>query len=135
MFGKYENFDHLYAAFNASSMDEGKKLDFIGEYIEILKKVQNEALIKKLVDKIGFMIPKALGKTNTIQEMDKIADRVLPYIPADMIEGFYGYYGQFNLGLRLGFSQDFAMSIKPETELMIGGGIHINLGLKIGFEF
>ena len=92
MFGKDENFDHLYAAFNASSMDEGKKLDFIGEYIEILKKVQNEALIKKLVDKIGFMIPKALGKTNTIKEMDKIADRVLPYIPADMIEGFYGYY-------------------------------------------
>ena len=52
-----------------------------------------------------------------------------------LVEGFYGCYGQFNLGLRLGFSQDFAMSIKPETELMIGLGININLGLKIGFEF
>ncbi len=46
-----------------------------------------------------------------------------------------GLYSQFNLGLRLAFSQEFALSIKPEIQFSIAGLPCIGAGLTIGVDF
>ena len=50
-------------------------------------------------------------------------------------EGFGGLYFNLNLGLRLGFTPQFAMTIKPQLEFLYGGFPTINSGISFGFEF
>lgn len=50
-------------------------------------------------------------------------------------EGPGPLYFNFNLGLRLGFTPQYAMTIKPELEVIYCGYPLANLGLNLGFEF
>ena len=50
-------------------------------------------------------------------------------------EGTGGLYFNLNLGLRLGFTPQYAMTIKPQLELLLGGFPTLNLGIGFGFEF
>ena len=50
-------------------------------------------------------------------------------------EGTGGLYFNFNLGLRLGFTPQYAMTIKPQLELLLGGFPTLNVGIGFGFEF
>ena len=49
--------------------------------------------------------------------------------------GFSGWYLNLNLGLRLGFCPDFALTLKPEIELYFAGMPIFCSGINIGFEF
>ena len=53
----------------------------------------------------------------------------------EIIEGTGGLYFNLNLGLRLGFTPQYAMTIKPQLELLLGGFPTLNFGLNFGFEF
>lgn len=50
-------------------------------------------------------------------------------------QGFGGLYFNINLGLRLGFSPQFAITIKPDLELIYWGLPSLNSGINVGFEF
>ena len=50
-------------------------------------------------------------------------------------EGFGGLYFNFNIGLRLGFTPQYAMTIKPQFDLILGRFPCLNLGIGFGFEF
>ena len=54
---------------------------------------------------------------------------------SEISEGFGGLYFNFNLGLRLGFTPQYAMTIKPQLEFLYGGFPTLNFGLNFGFEF
>ncbi|MBR5002367.1 MAG: hypothetical protein IKY13_02505 [Bacteroidaceae bacterium] len=54
---------------------------------------------------------------------------------SEIAEGFGGLYFNFNLGLRLGFTPQYAMTIKPQFELLLGGFPTLNVGIGFGFEF
>lgn len=61
-------------------------------------------------------------------------DYVDSYGNLEIYEGG-GFYSQFNLGLRLGFSPEFALSIKPHIEFSVTGFFRLGAGLTIGAEF
>ena len=50
-------------------------------------------------------------------------------------EGFGGLYFNFNIGLRLGFTPQYAMTIKPQFDIILGRFPCLNLGIGFGFEF
>ena len=54
---------------------------------------------------------------------------------SEISEGFGGLYFNFNIGLRLGFTPQYAMTIKPQLELLLGGFPTLNVGIGFGFEF
>lgn len=57
-------------------------------------------------------------------------------IPHETVsEGAGPLYLNLNLGLRLGFSPQYAMTIKPELEVIYWGLPSLNFGINVGFEF
>ena len=49
--------------------------------------------------------------------------------------GFGGFYLNLNMGVRVAFSSDYAMTIKPEMEMCYWGFPSIYPGISLGFEF
>lgn len=49
--------------------------------------------------------------------------------------GITGLYTQLNMGLRLGFTPDFALALKPQMGIMYTGSLFIFLVVNLGFEF
>lgn len=56
---------------------------------------------------------------------------------------YYGYgtevtasfYLNLSVGLRLGFTPNFALNITPEMDIYAGGYTNVGIGLRLGFEF
>lgn len=56
---------------------------------------------------------------------------------------YYGYdydvtasfYLNLSVGLRLGFTPNFALNITPEVDIYAGGYTNVGIGLRLGFEF
>lgn len=45
------------------------------------------------------------------------------------------FYLNLSVGLRLGFTPNFALNITPEMDIYAGGYTNVGIGLRLGFEF
>lgn len=55
--------------------------------------------------------------------------------PYEVYEWCGGLYFSTNIGLRLGFTPQYALRIAPESAIYLGSYLNISMGLRLSFEF